>query len=216
MNSNNKKKLILITIVGLFFALSIFLLTTLLPTGGKQVVLVALPKDSAVSIDGKITKSDSVTLSEGNHTLRATRQYFKDYQVDISYDDIKNGDTIYLLPEPNTPQAFQLLANDRELQEQREAAGGAESARIQKILLTNYPIISELPYENSHFKIGYKLEDTSNVVFTIALYGIINSPSQYDAYQQQLKQYKLEAINFLKANAVNTDKEKLEFTPAVD
>lgn len=218
MNSvTNKKTLIIIAIVSAVVALALILLSTITGgSSGKSITVVALPNDSVITVDGKISKAGNVKISEGNHTFKASRQYFKDYQVELNYKDLESGITLYLLPEPNSPQAFELLRNDPELQQQREAAGGEESSRVQKILEANYPIIGELPYENLHYKIGYKLEDTSNIVFTITLYGIINSPSQYNEYQKQLSQYKAEALNYLRSNGVDVNKEKMEFTPKVD
>jgi hypothetical protein len=211
----NKKLLAIIAVPSAIVILVLIIIFSF-SSGGKRVVLVALPNDSIITIDGKHTKAGNVKISEGNHVFKASRQYFRDYQIEVNYKDLESGETLYLLPEPNSPQAFQLLKNNPELQQQREAAGGEESIRIQKILSTNYPIIDELPYENLHYKIGYKLEDTSNVIFTVTLYGIINSPSQYGEYQNQLKQFKTEALDHLKSSGIDINKEKIEFTPNID
>jgi len=51
----------------------------------------------------------------------------------------------------------------------------------------NYPIL------NAHYKISQQNAST----YDITLYAISNSPSQYDEYINQLKQYKQEALAYL-------------------
>lgn len=49
------------------------------------------------------------------------------------------------------------------------------------------------PIENSH----YRIEQTGSSSFNVTLFAIINSPSQYNDYRAQLKQYKAEALDYL-------------------
>lgn len=62
--------------------------------------------------------------------------------------------------------------------------------------------------ENEKYKIR-KAGDT----YTITLYAIINNPSQYESYTQQLSQYKQEVLSYLNQKKVDTTKVKIIYEP---
>jgi hypothetical protein len=62
--------------------------------------------------------------------------------------------------------------------------------------------------ENEKYKIR-ELNDS----YTITLYAIINNPSQYDTYKDQLKQYKQEALDYMKSKDIDTTKVKITYEP---
>lgn len=56
-----------------------------------------------------------------------------------------------------------------------------------------------LPVQTSHYRIDYDYSQTSrNYSYQITLYAILNRPSQYDSYVSQLKQYKQEALDYIR------------------
>ncbi len=66
----------------------------------------------------------------------------------------------------------------------------------------------ELLVENDHFKIR-----RLNQTYTITLYAIINRPDQASLYQEQLKEYKQEALEFLKNKGLDTTKLEIVYEP---
>lgn len=62
--------------------------------------------------------------------------------------------------------------------------------------------------ENERFKIR-----KSDNNYIITLYAIINRPDQYDDYQQQLKDYKAQALDYLKQNGYNYTSGKVTYEP---
>jgi hypothetical protein len=120
-----------------------------------------------------------------------------------------------MLPVANSAAAKQWLLQHPDVQQQREAAGGAEADRIRNLLINKYPIISKLPYENLDFKIDYTLDSKNDLSFTITLYAILNRPSQYDQYRQQLQQYKGEALTYLKDNGIDPSKFSIKYIPNI-
>lgn len=70
--------------------------------------------------------------------------------------------------------------------------------------IQDYKLITE----NEKFKIRQLNND-----YTITLYPIINNPDQYAMYQSQLKQYKDEALQYLKKQGVDTSKVKIIYEP---
>ena len=65
------------------------------------------------------------------------------------------------------------------------------------------------PVSTNHFEIS---ENTDGSL-TITLFAIINRPEQYEEYQQQLKQFKAEALQYLDDNGVNTNTVDISYTP---
>ena len=64
--------------------------------------------------------------------------------------------------------------------------------------------------ETDEYKIR-QVPSTSNYIIT--LYAIINRPDQYSMYQDQLKEYKQKALDYLKSTGVNVDKATITYEP---
>lgn len=65
------------------------------------------------------------------------------------------------------------------------------------------------PIENAH----YKIQQNSPTSYTVTLNAIINNPNQYNEYRQQLKQYKTEALDYLKSRFGSTDNFTFTWNP---
>lgn len=213
----NKRAL---TVLALLIVVAIFIswggISYFQHRGKVGVTVAVLPEDSILKIDGNVIKPGSVHLEPGTHTLTASREGFDDDTEVINTDDIEPDQVIYLLPAPKTAEAFALLNDTQGLQQEREAAGGSEAARIQELLEKKYPIITKLPYETINYKIGYGLEEGNKLVFYIDLYAIINHPDQYAEYKKQLKQYRDEALQYLTKNNINPAEFDIIYTPEIE
>jgi len=66
-----------------------------------------------------------------------------------------------------------------------------------------------IPVDTNHFKI----EEVKSDTYLITLYAIINSPSQYQEYQQQLRDYKAEALEYLENNNIDADTITINYSP---
>lgn len=66
-----------------------------------------------------------------------------------------------------------------------------------------YPIVNE----------HYKIDQINATTYTITLYAISNSPSQYDEYTAQLKQFKQEALSYLTTRYGDISKFSLTWSP---
>jgi len=75
---------------------------------------------------------------------------------------------------------------------------------VPKESIKNYELITE----NEQFKIR-KLGNT----YTITLYAIINRPDQYDYYKDQLREFKQNALDYLRNNNINPDKADIVYEP---
>lgn len=71
--------------------------------------------------------------------------------------------------------------------------------------IKNYSLITE----NETFKIR-ELEGE----YYITLYAVINRPDQADMYRDQLRQYKQDALSYLRTNNINPDQVKIHYEPS--
>lgn len=204
---------IMVVVVVLF--LGWLVVTYLSRRGLDKLVITAIPSDSTVLIDNKPSKSGTVYVKPGKHTLKASRDLFDPTTKNIDTRDTYFVNPVYLLPGASSDKALQWLKDHPAVQAQREAAGGVEDQQAHDRLNRKYPILQQLPAENSHYKIDYSLGSGEQLSFVITLYAIINDPSQYAAYKQQLQTYKAEALQYLKANGIDTAHVTITYTPNV-
>jgi hypothetical protein len=165
MQAQQKQKLI--TILGIALVVLLVLVLFVIPffqhQGKVALTVTVLPKDSTFLVDNKKTRAGKVYVAPGKHTLKATRPDFADVSKSIDTAKINTKDTIYLMPKPNSENAFTYLETHPEVQQQREAAESVEVQRQQQ-QLSKYPIISQLPYTAAGFEyvINYDAETDSN------------------------------------------------------
>jgi hypothetical protein len=95
----------------------------------------------------------------------------------------------------------------------KEPEKGSQSVQKEDAIKNKNPVLYDLPYENSHFKIEYVLLNNKDIQYSITLYGILNRPEQYSSYVEQTKQYKQEALTFLSNSGVDTTKANIKFSP---
>lgn len=135
-----------------------------------KVILNAIPDDSLITIDGAKSKTGTKYLQPGRHVFVASKTGFKTYTVSL---DTEKGQmiTINLLPGPNSPAAYQWLADNPDIQTKREGLASQNVAYIQQALQKNYPIIKDLPLYTVNYKIDYgqSIKDPSDPT-KIALY----------------------------------------------
>ncbi|HEX8762453.1 MAG TPA: hypothetical protein VF733_01720 [Candidatus Saccharimonadales bacterium] len=77
---------------------------------------------------------------------------------------------------------------------------------LPKDSVKNYVLVTE----NDEFKIR-RLEGSNK--YTITLYAIINNPSQYDMYRDQLKEYKQKALDYLKNKGIDVNSLEITYEP---
>lgn len=203
--------IIVIILVGGLIAWNIGLSVT--RRGLDKITIDAIPDDSSVTMDGQPIHEGDIYVKPGTHTLVASRKYFDTVTQKINTADYKNGDTIYLLPLPNSPEAMNWLNSHPAVQAARESAAGAVANQLQKRQLAKWPIIAKLPAYNSHYRIDYSVEG-DDISFQVTLYPIINGPADFDNYKAQYNQYKSEAVKFLKDNKIDPAQYDVTFTPS--
>lgn len=68
------------------------------------------------------------------------------------------------------------------------------------LLERQQPFVQVLPHQTTHYKVDYKTSPTGGTIsLEITLYAILNNASQLPAYQASLKQYKQEALDWIRS-----------------
>jgi hypothetical protein len=157
------------------------------------VKVVVLPADSVLAVDNVPTKAGTIYLTKGKHTLVATRQYFTAITKTMDFTNYDTSKTLYLLPLPESDQARQYLSEHPEVQAQREAASGDQSAQEQQVLSKN-KLIPFLPYTGPASSYIVDYGSTTQKDGTSKLTIFIESDTE---------QAKQDALNWIKNKGVN-------------
>lgn len=216
INQSLKKLLILGGTAALLLLVGWGVVIHLSHRGLAKIKVKAIPGDSVVRVDNKIVRGTTLYISPGTHNISASRQYFQPVSQEINTRTMKPTATVYLLPVPNTKEAFDYLSSHPEIQQEREKRGAVAVNNMQDYLKTRYPILNKLPVYNSHYRIDYALSSDNSISFAVTLYPIINGPGQSAQYEQQLHQYQAEVLQFFKSNGLNPSDFSISYTPPLD
>lgn len=90
-------------------------------------------------------------------------------------------------------------------------------------LQRQYPLLAHVPHETLHFKIDYLfraksedgegLESEQVLVIKVSLFAVLNRPDQRQSYLDDLKQYKQEALDYIKSTGEDPAKYTIEYNP---
>jgi len=215
--TGQRRKILLIVggvIALLIFVASIF---SVVDKIGKVELNVAVaPNDAILMVDGKTTQPGKIYVTKGKHELKASKDHFTDDTKTIETDKIDSKLTIYLIPKPDSTEAQKYLDENPSIQQEREHAGDLQATQTQEEISKKFPILTQLPHENPDYKIDYGLSDNNtkiNFVVTLYPYAL---PGNAAVYQQQLKDFKQEALQWLKDNGIDTTKTTITFNPNPD
>lgn len=132
---------------------------------------------------------------------------------------IAGGFTVFALQEQSSAPAAQKANDDNETpreEEQPQEEPEVETpippqeetpeSAPQDIDTSNFTLVTE----NEQFAIR---KDTNSNTYQITLYAIINRPDQAEYYRDQLKEYKTNALNYLKNRDVNIESARIVYEP---
>lgn len=207
------KKILLALVVVVAAAGTLFLLGASggLDKNSIRIKVAISPSEATFFVDGKKTKPGTVALKKGRiHTLVAKLQYFTDSTATVNPATYNTAETVYLSPLPDSKKAQDWLFQHPEAQQEREALAGAREAAGQEALVAKYPFLTDLPYNNLDYIVGYGTKSDGTVIFHIVILmpnAVVPGTPEYD---QLYAQSKSEANDYLIAH--NVDPTKVEVT----
>ena len=171
------------------------------------------PPDSVLTIDGLPAQPGTVTLTEGEHTLKATRDLFEDAVVVVNTKDLIPDQEIYVLPKAVSEEAKQYLLSLPDPNNISEKIGADVVTQRAAAIAEKFPITVKLPYNSIDYKIGYEVDESLNISFIIDLYPFAK-PDNPDGRKKQLIEFKAAALDFLRQNGIDTNTAKILYNPA--
>lgn len=144
MKTITPRTLIILFIIAVAI-MTIILLVIFIPRIGKTAVdIQAIPENTIVTINGKPARAGANYLKPGTYEIKGTIEgYIEDIQsVIVGNDRLVVG----ILPEPDSEKARKYLADNPDIQADREALGGINANREGAVIRTDNPIIEKLPY----------------------------------------------------------------------
>ncbi len=75
------------------------------------------------------------------------------------------------------------------------------------------PLVHVLPHDTAHYRIDYRVVGGNRLVLTIELLAVLNNANQLATYQAQLRQFKGEALDFLRSQAQVPAAYRIEYQP---
>ena len=89
---------------------------------------------------------------------------------------------------------------------------GRQLARTDR-LEREQPLSQWLPHDTPRYKIDYHVAADGTLDLTITLYAILNSERQLPQYEAQLRQYKAEALEFIRSHGGDPAALRTEYKP---
>ncbi|HLG91320.1 MAG TPA: hypothetical protein VI336_04150 [Candidatus Saccharimonadales bacterium] len=152
-------KFLLVLIVGLLVAsAAYFVYTQVRHSQEAKINIFVLPEDATVTVDSQVVKKKSFYVKPGAHVVEASKTGFKSDRRTISVNK-KDVLDLYLLPNPESQEALNWLAQNPEIQRLREEYAAHNVAQLQSILQQKYPIIKELPIITPYYRIDYGVSE---------------------------------------------------------
>lgn len=161
MNNIQLKKLINISLL-IVFIIFVIVAVIYLPRVGKvRLEVVVVPEKSTITLNDQPIQAGVHYLDPGIYVLKAS---YTGYIDDTRTVNLQQEPTyIALLPEANSADAKKFLANNPDIQSQREALAGYNANTQGAELRSSNPVIEKLPYidPQSLYAIDYGVTDTS-------------------------------------------------------
>ncbi len=214
--NNQRTRSIIIVLAALAVTVIVFALVIYVPRIGKaEIEVVVVPDDSTLTMDDKPIKQGKLWVESGTHIFKATRQYFGDASVTIDTKTHQTGRAVYVIPNPNTPEARQWLLDHPDQSKILEIPAGIKQDDYTTNLQQNFPIVHMLPKETLNYKIDSPdgIDENGKLMLHIRLYAQLNNGNQMARYKAQLLQDQAEALQFLTSNGVDVNTLSITYTP---
>ena len=212
-DQNRKARVVIAVVAGLLvFGWMVWLIAK--DAGRVKLEIIVFPSDATLTIDGKKEKPGKIAVTKGEHTLKATRQYFGDVTKKINTNDLDLTQPVFVATDPNTRSAAEYLSAHPEEESLLERVRGSEFVESQDSLIRKYKFLSVLPHEAIDYSIRYEVSSDRSVadrsVVLIVTLHLVSSPGE-TGYQEEVGLYKKEALDYLKLNGADTTKTPVVF-----
>ena len=89
------------------------------------------------------------------------------------------------------------------------AQGRQQTDRLER----EQPLARALPHQTSHFGIDYRVAADGSLELTVRLFAVLNDADQLAQYEEQLRRYKAEALDFIRAQGEDPARYRIVYQP---
>lgn len=89
------------------------------------------------------------------------------------------------------------------------AQGRQQTDRLER----EQPLARALPHQTSHFGIDYRVAADGSLELTVHLFAVLNDADQLAQYEEQLRRYKAEALDFIRAQGEDPGRYRIVYQP---
>jgi len=75
------------------------------------------------------------------------------------------------------------------------------------------PLARALPHQTPHFAIDYRVAADGSLDLTVRLFAVLNNADQLAQYEEQLRRYKAEALDFIRAQGEDPGRYRIAYQP---
>ncbi len=159
-------KAILAIIIGLVVFWFIF--TAISHSGKVKLQLAIVPSDSTITINGSKYSNGSHWITPGTYTVKVSKPGFKSQSRSVILSPEKDVNVATFSLEPESQKAKAWVKSNLDLYKANEKYGALEAGASGKYLSNRNPIISNLPFKDPYFTIGYIQNPDSSITLTVA------------------------------------------------
>lgn len=198
MTINKIRKFVIIAI-GIVIILAIILFFWSVLTRGKgSIVINTIPTGVQIVVDDKSYESPTKIkdISSGRHKIMIIKKGFKTREDDVL---VRKNET--------TEITFRLYTADV------TPTGLRVDLEVAQKQLSGFEKLSGfLPHNTSNYRIEYQMV-SGNPSVVIILYARLNKASQLESFKKQLKEYSVEALDWISSKGVEPDNLNIIWRP---
>ncbi|MFP5319468.1 MAG: hypothetical protein ACLGI2_14400 [Acidimicrobiia bacterium] len=89
------------------------------------------------------------------------------------------------------------------------AQGRQRTDRLER----EQPLARVLPHQTTHYAIDYRVAADGSLELTVRLFAVLNDVDQLAQYEEQLRRYKAEALEFIRAQGEDPGRYRITYGP---
>ena len=198
MNIESIQKLVIAAVGVLLLAVVLFLTLPALMRGKGNITIQTAPSGAQVILDGKTYESPAklTSIRTGGHKVEVSMKGFKSRVDEVLVERGKS-----------TKVTLRLYSS-----EVNPTVVRANLDEVSKLRSDLEKIAGFLPFANEKYKIEIKTSLRKPLV-EITLYAILNKPSQYKAFKEQIKSYSKEALDWIRSKGADPNNLDIHWEP---
>lgn len=175
MNNNLKRVSVVIIILLILVITSFWVISFINRIGKSKIGIYVSPSSAKIDISGSDGKgpfysgrAGEIYLKPGDYIVSVRKDGFSTEKEDFTVSQSEKNQDVILSLSPETEEAEKWLLENPEEAIKAEEKAGEQARDFGEDFFDKYPMIAELPIQNSYYVVGYTMsEDQTHPIITI-------------------------------------------------